>query len=227
MAGSFINTEWKLCNTLFINHLFCFCVVKKKSCPLSCATCTCTYVVFVLSCFHDVCCYMWVWANNANNNNRWVNPAFPTNKWGGEFFFKKVDPTVNILNSLFHFLNAKTCKVIKMSIITYFQKLQVLNSFEIRLCCLTYFGVGNHKGHPAGQKEGGEDDGGHVFEHRVYRSLWTCGATAGSRFLDRCFTNGRRGAIVHAAIIYLLQHSGTKSVRKFAFRYISTKYLKR
>lgn len=139
---------------------------------------------------------------------------------------RKVDPTVYILNSLFHFLNARTCEVLKMSIITYFQKLQVLNPFETRWCCSTYFGVGNHKGHPACQKEGGEDDSGHVFEHRVYRSLWTCGATAGPRFLDGCFTNRRRGAIVHAAIIYLLQHSGTKSVRKLAFRYISTKYHK-
>lgn len=84
-----------------------------------------------------------------------------------------------------------------------------------RWCCLTYFWVGNYKGHPASQEESGEYDGGHVFEHSVHRGLWTHSASTGTRFFDRCFLQ-RRWAIVHTTIIHLLQHGGKNRVRKAA-----------
>lgn len=42
----------------------------------------CTYVAFVLSLanYYVVCCYMWVWANYANDNNRGARRAFPIYK---------------------------------------------------------------------------------------------------------------------------------------------------
>lgn len=94
-----------VCNSIWLAPL----ITQSESCAMHCLLTT--WSVFVLLkrshahsivqhvlahmlflCFHDVCCYMWVWANNANNKNRWVNPAFPTNKWSSKCFVKRWTP---------------------------------------------------------------------------------------------------------------------------------------
>lgn len=80
-----------------------------------------------------------------------------------------------------------------------------------RWCCSTCLWVCDHKGQPASQQESGEDDGGHVFQHRVNRRLRPHGATTDPGFLDWCCR--RRGAIIHATVIHLLNKRNEDRLR--------------